>query len=425
MTAQRARMGLALVLAAVLAAGVVVIVRADDARNRNTVVGFFANSNGLFVGDQVRILGVPVGEVERIEPLPGKAKITFWFDRQYLVPASAKAVILSPTLISARAIQLTPAYTSGPTLNDGAVLADNRTAVPVEWDDLRQQLQKLTQTLQPTQPGGVAPLGSFINTAADNLRGNGATIRDTVTKLAQATAALGDHSTDLFSTVRNLALVVSALQGSSDLMRDLNENLASVTGLLNDSPDKVGRAVTSLSQASSDLSALLSDNSEPLGVAVDKLSSITSSINESSYDLKQVLHVAPTLLANYVNIYQPAQAAFTGILAFNNFADPITFICGAIQAASRLGAKESAKLCVQYLAPIVKNRQYNYPPFGLNPIVGTDARPNEITYSEDRLRPDYQPPAPPAPDPAALAPARQTDPAAGLPGLMVLPAGGS
>jgi len=245
--------------------------------------------------------------------------------------------------------------------------------VPVEWDDLRQQLQKLTATLQPTQPGGVAPLGSFINTAADNLRGNGATIRDTLTKLSQATAALGDHSTDIFSTVRNLALLVSALQGSSGLMSDLNRNLATVTGLLKNSPDEVGRAVTTLSQASDDLATLLAQNREPIGVTVDKLSSITSAINESSYDLKQVLHVAPTVLANYANVYNPAQDAFTGILALNNMSDPITFICGAIQAASRLGAEQSAKLCVQYLAPIVKNRQYNWLPLGANLVVGARA----------------------------------------------------
>ena len=46
----------------------------------------------------------------------------------------------------------------------------------------------------------------------------------------------------------------------------------------------------------------------------------------------------------------------------NNFANPISFLCGAIQAASRLGAEQSAKLCVQYLAPIIKNRQYNFLP---------------------------------------------------------------
>jgi phospholipid/cholesterol/gamma-HCH transport system substrate-binding protein len=78
-----------------------------------------------------------------------------------------------------------------------------------------------------------------------------------------------------------------------------------------------------------------------------------------------------------------------------------------VQAASRLRAEQAAKLCVQYLAPIVKNRQYNFPPIGTTigptapiPVVGAKARPNEIAYSEDWMRPDYV----------------GTDPAAGLPG---------
>ena len=81
------------------------------------------------------------------------------------------------------------------------------------------------------------------------------------------------------------------------------------------------------------------------------------------------------------------------MLAVNNFANPISFLCGAIEAASRLNADKSSKLCAQYLAPIVKNRQMNFPPLGENLFVGAQARPNELTYSEDRMRPDFVPPA--------------------------------
>ncbi len=115
-------------------------------------------------------------------------------------------------------------------MDDNAVIPRERTAVPVEWDEVRRQLETLSETLQPTEPGGVSPLGSVINTAADNLRGEGANIRDTVIKLSQAITALGDHSTDIFSTVKNLAILVSALQDSTDVMRQLNQNLATVTG---------------------------------------------------------------------------------------------------------------------------------------------------------------------------------------------------
>lgn len=97
--------------------------------------------------------------------------MTFSVDAQYQVPADVQAAILSPSLVSARAIQLVPAYTGGPELADGASIGPDRTAVPVEWDDLREQLEKLTDSLQPSDAEGRSAVGAFVNTAAANLRG--------------------------------------------------------------------------------------------------------------------------------------------------------------------------------------------------------------------------------------------------------------
>nr|WP_029114867.1 MCE family protein [Mycobacterium sp. URHB0044] len=447
-----ARIGLATAFVAVLVTGIVMASTTADSVSRRHVVGYFANSNGLFVGDQVRILGVPVGEIERIEPQLERVRIEFWFDNKYQVPANANAVVLAPSLVTARAIQLTPAYSSGPEMHDGTVIPEERTAVPIEWDDFRVQLQRLTQTLQPDQPGGVSSLGSLINTAADNLRGEGANMRDTLIKLSQAFSVLGDHSADLFGSLKNLSTLVSALQDSTDLMRQLNQSLAAVTGLLANNPNEVGSAVSNLNSVIVDVKDFVAQNRETVGTTSDKLASITTALNQSLDDIKQTLHVAPTTFQNFLNIYQPAQGAMTGVLALNNFANPVSFICGAVQAASQLGAEQSAKLCAQYLAPIIKNRQYNFLPIGQNPIVGATARPNEVTYSEDWLRPDYtsaRGEAPPTSNPlpeaappnplAAEAPmpsqvgegpqmpegANATNPADGLPGMMAAAGSGS
>ena len=440
MRTRNGRIALAAVLVLALIAGTFVMARGGVVVGRTHLVAYFDNSNGIFVGDEVRIVGVPVGEIERIEPEPQRVKISFWLDDQYKVPADAKAVILSPTLVTSRAIQLTPAYTGGPVMTDNTVIRQDRTAVPVEFDDFRNQLQKLNDALQPTQPGGVSPLGALVNTTADNLRGQGATIRDTIIKLSQAISALGDHSNDLFSTLKNLSILVSALQGSSDLLAQLNQNLATVTHLVASDPNEVANAVRDLGDLAGELNSFVNENRQSLGTTSDKLASVSQALKDAIPDIKDVLHVAPSTLQNFLNIYQPAQGTLTGALSVNNFQNPITFLCGAIQAASRLGAEQSAKLCVQYLAPIVKNRQFNFPPLGLNPIAGATARPNELTYSEDWMRPDYIPPQPPpvaAPSPTdassaplaneAALPAEQaaaTDPADGLPGLMVPPGGG-
>jgi phospholipid/cholesterol/gamma-HCH transport system substrate-binding protein len=472
--AKYSRIGLGLLLVLTLVAGLAMVFRSTTGVGRVNVTAYFSNSNGVFVGDEVRILGVPVGKIARIEPQAERVKIDFWYDDKYQVPLDAKAVVIAPSLVSVRAIQLTPVYTTGPIIANDTVIGLDRTAVPIEFDDFREQLERLTDTLQPTEPDGTSSLGTFVNTAADNLRGQGANIRDTLIKLSQAFSALGDNSKNLFGTIRNLSILVSALQSSQDLLRNLNQNLAATTGLLSDRPDELGQAISDINGVVGDVKTFVADNRESLGTATDKLNAVSTTLVQSLDDIKQALHVFPNSFQNFLNIYQPAQGAFTGALAVNQFANPIQFICGAIQAASRLGAEQSAKLCVQYLAPIVKNRQMNFFPIGINPFVGAAARPNEVTYSEDRLRPDYIPPngaAPAAGDPALAAeapapaapgplppanlpfttfgepadpyhgdppfvparlpdpippePAQTTDPHAGLSGLMVPPGGGA
>jgi phospholipid/cholesterol/gamma-HCH transport system substrate-binding protein len=434
---------LAVVLAVLLVSGVAAAASMRGLSGKTTLVAYFDNSNGIFRGDNVVILGVPVGKIVSIEPQPSRAKITFWVDNKYKVPADVQAVILNPELIAARLIALTPVYAFGPSLPNGAVIAQDHTAVPVEWDDMRAQLQKLADALQPTPPGGVSPLGQLINTAADNLRGQGSGIRDAIIKLSQAISTLGDHSNDIFSTLRNLSTLVSALRDSADVMRALNTNFADVTRLLANDPDEVGQVVDDLNTASAKVADFVAENQDALGTTSDKLAGISGAVTEILDDVKQTLHIAPTAFQNFANIYEPAHASLAGALAVNNFANPITFLCGAIQAASRLNAEQSSKLCVQYLAPIIKNRQYNFPPIGENLFLDPQARPNEVTYSEDWMRPDHNPAAnpppagqpptqgvpapsqgPPPADPRAGAAPSQTgtvatDPAAGLPGLMV------
>ena len=450
MTHRIFRTGLAAVLAALVVVALIIVVRDVRDGSRLHVVGYFDNSNGLFVGDDVRILGVNVGKISKIEAQPSRVKVDFWVSGDYSVPADADAVILSPGVVSARVIQLTPAYTGGPKMTTGTVIAQERTAVPVEWDDMRKQLQVLSNTLRPTEPGGTSTLGALITTAANNLRGEGSNMRDALIKASDAFSTLGDHSTDIAATVKNLSALVSALSGSTDLMGQLNVNLAAVSALLTDDPHEVSSAITDFYAATTAVKDFAEQNRDAFGTATERASSISQALADSIPDLKQTLHIAPNTAQNFSNGYEPSQAALSVMPAINNFANPLQFICGAIQAASRLGAEQSAKLCVQYLAPILKNREYNFLPIGANllpgpipfPFVGAAARPNEVDYSEDWMRPDFNPAAattddsapPPAqaPGPAAAGPPDETgstlpaeaqptttDPSHGLAGIMV------
>ncbi|MFF3574090.1 MCE family protein [Nocardia jiangxiensis] len=382
--------------------------------NRETTesaTAYFENTNGLFVGDRVKILGVDIGTIDAIDPDGNRMRVKFHYNARYKIPAQAKAVILSQSLISARAIQLTPAYTGGPQLADGGQIPLERTAVPIEWDDLRKQLQSLADSINPTQQNKAGALGDFVNSAANALSGKGDQINDTLNKLSNAMTTLSDGRDDLFATVRNLQAFMTALSASDSQIVRLNQNVASVSSALDGTDQELATALQSVDAMSSRLEQFVKDNRDPAAKSVADLAAVTKSLNDIRPNIEQLLHVAPTAIQNFYNIYNPAQGSFTGALAVTQLDNPVQFICGAIQSASHLGAADAAKLCVSQLAPVLRLLQMNYPPVGVNPVSGLSVRPEQIDYSEQWLRGR-------APAPATTQPVNA---AGGLAGLLGIP----
>ncbi|MBJ8344670.1 MCE family protein [Antrihabitans sp. YC2-6] len=395
-----------------------------------TVTAYFPAAVGLFPGDAVRILGVDVGTVQKIEPEGTRVAVEMRLDKKWELPADVQAVILAPTLVTTRFVQLTPAYTGGPTLDDGGTIPEDHTAMPVEWDVIKEQLTRLTKTLGPQGESGnleQGTLGTFVSDAADNARGNGETLHETLDKLARTTTALSDGRSDLFAVVRNLSLLVDALAQSHDQIVQFNGHLASVTQLLGDSETALGDSVADLDRAVIDIAEFVRDNKDGIGTAVNELGAATQALVDKRRDLEQVFHVAPTALVNLGNIYQPAQNALTAAPVLSNTANPVQFICGAIAGAGEQGAEEATNLCIQYLGPLLKTLAFNYIPLGT--VIGNSvgALPDQIVYSEPGLAGPIQtggdsqlriPPAPPVLPglPGLLLP--------GLPALPALPGAG-
>jgi phospholipid/cholesterol/gamma-HCH transport system substrate-binding protein len=126
--------------------------RLYDKLTNNTVVAYFPEANALYSGDKVQIMGIRVGAVDKIEPAGDKMKVTFHYKNRYKVPAEASAVILNPTLVASRSIQLEPPYKGGPVMANNAVIPEDRTQVPTEWDELRNTITNIISKLGPRGP---------------------------------------------------------------------------------------------------------------------------------------------------------------------------------------------------------------------------------------------------------------------------------
>ena len=355
----------------------------------NSVTAYFTQTLAFYEGDDVQIMGVRVGSIDSIVPDGDKMKVTFHYDDKYKVPADATASILNPSLVASRTIQLAPPYTGGPVLEDGAVLGLDRTQVPVEYDDLRNSINRLLTDLGPTPEQPKGPFGDIIESAADGFAGKGQQLNRTLTNLSEALYTLNEGRGDFFSVIKSLALFVNALYQSDQQFVALNDDLAQITNAFTNTDNEVADALQDLNELLDTTRGFIDENGEVLATDIQNLSDVTTAIlqPQARDGLETALHAYPNVAANLMNISSPNAGGIVAMPVINNFANPMQFLCSAIQAGSRLGYQESAELCAQYLGPILDAIKFNYLPFGANQLRTAMTLPKQIAYSEERLRP--------------------------------------
>lgn len=386
------RIGLAALLLVTLAVGVFQV---WPSRVGHKLTAYFTNAVGLYPGDEVRVVGVPVGKIDSIEPRPSDVKITMTIDDGVKVPADAKALIIAPNLVSARFIQLTPAYTEGDVMADGASIGLDRTGVPVEWDEVKEQLTQLSTQLGPQQGSVQGPLSQFVNQAADTFDGNGDSFRNALRELSQTAGRLGDSRADLFGTIRNLQVLVDALSNSNEQIVQFTNHVASVSQVLADSSSGLDSTLATLNQALSDVRGFLDESNDALIAQVGKLADFTQILTDHSDDIEQILHITPNGLANFYNIYNPAQGTVGGLLSLPNFANPVQFICGGtFDTGANPDNYKRAEICRQRMGPVLKRITMNYPPLLFHPINSITAYKGQIIYDTPQTEAKSETPVP-------------------------------
>jgi phospholipid/cholesterol/gamma-HCH transport system substrate-binding protein len=386
------RLGLAALLVAVLAGGIYTV---WPSRAGHEVVAYFTSTVGLYPGDDVRVVGVPVGTIDSIEPRATDVKVTMTVQGGVKLPADARAIVIAPNLVSARFVQFTPAYTGGAAMADGAEVGLDRTGVPVEWDEVKEQLTALSTQLGPQQGSLQGPLSEFVNQAADTFDGNGDSFRNALRELSQTAGRLGDSRSDLFGTVRNLQVLVNALSNSNEQIVQFSNHVASVSQVLADSSKDLDVTLGALNQALSDVKGFLNKNNQALIDQVGKLAEFTQILTDHSDDIEQVLHITPNGLQNFYNIYNPAQGTVGGLLSLPNFANPVQFICGGtFDTGANPDNYKRAEICRQRMGPVFKRIAVNYPPVLFHPINSITAYKGQIIYDTPETEAKAQTPVP-------------------------------
>jgi phospholipid/cholesterol/gamma-HCH transport system substrate-binding protein len=339
------------VLALLLAAGLWWVLR-DQGGIR--ITAYFGKTVGVYTGSSVRVLGMKVGQVDSVTPQGAVVRVDMTVEGGIDVPANAQAVIVAPSLVSDRYVQLTPAYDSGPVMGTGAIIPVTRTATPVELDDLYASLDKLATALGPNGANRNGALSNLLNTAAANLDGNGQQLADTLTKLSSAAATLSNSRGDLFATVDGLQKFTQALAQSDGQMRGFDDKLADVSGYLADDRTDLATALTMLTSALTQVQGFIQNNSGALESTVHNLTGITQALVDQRSALAEVLDVGPLGLSGYLNTYDAASGSFDVRGDINELTyPPVEMICRLLQAGTPKNMPAFLTNACNQLAPVL------------------------------------------------------------------------
>jgi phospholipid/cholesterol/gamma-HCH transport system substrate-binding protein len=262
-----------------------------------TVTALMADSAGLFVGNDVGVLGVPVGEVTSIEPEGTHVRVTMSIDRDQPVPADVGAVVVARSVATDRYVELTPVFHAGPRLVDGAVIPEPRTRTPVDFDEVLEAVNTFTSGIAGSRETRGA-IANILAEGSEAVDGKGALLNRAITSLGGAVNSLTGQREDITGTVRSLDTLTSTIATNQQLVGDFVTQVSRASRLLADERTNFRNALRSLSRAVALVADFARQNRQQLVTSLDQSTDLVRSMLTRRDDLSEILRVMPVTLQN-------------------------------------------------------------------------------------------------------------------------------
>ncbi len=329
----------AFVVLMLVAASALVFGGGDDKRY---VTVEFDQVNSVYQNSDVKVLGVPIGKIESLTPRGDVVRVKLSYDSKYKLPADVKAVVVSPSIVGDRFIQLAPAYSGGPVLKDGGFVPVDRTAVPVELDQIYQSLDDLSVALGPKGANKEGSLSNLIDNTARQFDGQGAQFNTTISNFAKLSTTLSNNKEELFGSLREVGDFVELLKTNDASVRAFNSSTAQVSTVLAGERIDLENTLKALSLALIDVNSLVKDNRSVLKANIKNLQSVTKVFANRQSELEESSITAPTALSNVSLAYYGKFGTLNTRsnipeLAAGTLKDPASFLCALLSESAAEG----------------------------------------------------------------------------------------
>jgi virulence factor Mce-like protein len=301
----------ALVLALLVSAASWTFVR--DTIDTITVTAQFDSAAGLYEGNTVAVLGMPVGKVTTITPRGGYVEVEFTVDSDVAVPADAQAVTISNSILTDRQIELTPPYRGGPTLQNHDTIGLNRTKTPVEFARVLDVLDKLSGSLRGDGVGN-GPIADLVNASAEIADGNGQDMKDALGELSNAlrlSAGRGEVTKDQLTTImRNLNSLLNAAATNDTTLREFGSTVRALSQILADENLGTGATGKKLTEVITTVGEVLETHRDEIKQIVANGDTALTTTVDHQRDLAEFLDLTPMTLDNLYNAIDQTNGSF-------------------------------------------------------------------------------------------------------------------
>jgi phospholipid/cholesterol/gamma-HCH transport system substrate-binding protein len=270
--------------------------------DKMTVSALMADSAGLFVGNDVGVLGVPVGTVTSIEPEGTHVRVTMSIDRDQPVPADAGAVVVARSVATDRYVELTPVYHDGPRLADGAVIPEPKTRTPVDFDEVLEALNTFTTGIAGAK-GTRGAIANILREGSQAVDGKGELFNRAITSLGGAVDSISSQRENISGTLTSLDALTATIAANEQLVRDFVTQVSRASTLLADERANFRSAMRSLSSAVALVADFAHQNRQQLVRSLGQSTDLMTSLLAKRSDLSEILRVMPVTLQNLRAIY--------------------------------------------------------------------------------------------------------------------------
>lgn len=282
------------VAAVLLTSGCGVVGGAD----KITVKAYLADSAGLFVGNDVGILGVTVGEITAIEPEGDKVLVTMEIDADQPVPADAGAVVVARSVATDRYVELTPVFHDGDKkMADDTTIPLEKTQTPVDFDQVLASLNEFATGIGGNERTTKA-VQRFIDAGTRALQGRGPLLNQTIHSLADGVDGIASQRDDVAATLKSLDVLLTTIANNESTARAFIQQVSRASTLLADERENFRQALRSLESAVTTVAKFAVDNRQAIVDNVNGSTRLMKTVLSKQDRLAEILRVMPLALEN-------------------------------------------------------------------------------------------------------------------------------